>query len=86
MDVRCAFAQHFALPDFSPCRPVVDERYRARQPAPAPIAYFTDVRRKSGLTMVNVFGGTELRSTSSKPLDRVGSSTTTTMGGLTSSW
>jgi len=30
-------------------------------PAPAPIAYFTDVAEKSGLTMVNVFGGTETK-------------------------
>src|SRR5882672_6329981 len=34
----------------------------AGQPAnPAPIAYFTDVAEKSGLTMVNIFGGTETK-------------------------
>jgi len=54
----------------------------ASPPPQAPVANFTDIAEKSGLTMQNIFGGVDTKNTSSKPPARaLRSSTTTTTAG-----
>jgi len=70
-----------------PARQWLTSATEPANPAPAPIAYFTDVAEKSGLTMVNVFGGTE---TKKYIIETSGTGVAIfdydNDGGLTSSW